>query len=155
MAEPKTGASCKLFYNTGTNASPVWVEVDPIDDLTQSDRSVNVVEVPTRASRYPMGLAGMRGLPKLSFGVLHGVNNTVQDQIRGDHDAEPPTVRQYWAADGASGTTGTEGLAFYGLVGVFNQNQPLEDGVKFDVEIHHAWFLESSARVLPTWKEVT
>ena len=152
MAGEVIGYDCKLFYNSATNASPTWVEITNAVDVSMNIDK-NYGNVSSRASGWKKNKAALKDL-SISFGYRYkqGVTDAVFDVLRAAAIAN--TQLQLWVADGASATTGTEGIsAYYDLT--MGQEQPLEDGVMIPFEGKHVVFYESGSMVEPTWKQVS
>jgi hypothetical protein len=149
---PKTGAKCKLYYNTGNNASPVWVLVDEIGDVSLTDFTKNTADLKRRASGHIKKLGSLFSAPTIEFRLHHGLSVVVFERIRDDFLAE--TVRQWAIANAAIATNGTQGLKFFGLTTEFPWDQPLEDVTGHDVKVVSTYAEESSTEVDPEWFEI-
>ena len=151
MAGEQIGASCKLYYNSGTHASPTWVLVANAVDA-RAGFGKNYGDGSSRASGWKKNLAALRDL-SCSFGYRYKAGaDTVWDALQAAAIANTP--KELFFADGASGATGTEGFrAYFDLV--FDQDQPLEDGVTVQFEGVHVAYYESSSMIDPDWYVVS
>ena len=77
----KVGNDLKLYYNTGTDASPTWVEVKIVGDVTV-DLNVSDAEVDLRVSSWVLNLpAKLSG--GINFTLANDIGGTEYDQLRG------------------------------------------------------------------------
>jgi hypothetical protein len=146
------GHAAKLYMNTGTNASPTWVLIEEVGDVSLPDLGISLAEVATRASAYIANLAGLFNFA-LEFEALHKGAPTVWDVLRARFFARTPT--QFLIADGLVATSGTEGFKAYYFFEKFPIDQPLQGAQKNNVRLAPAYFIESDARVNPSWMVVS
>lgn len=147
MAGELVGASCKLYYNSATHASPTWVLIANAVDVNPSI-SKNYGDGSSRASGWKKNLPALKDL-SCSFGYRYkNGTDTVFDALRTAALANTPI--ELFFADGLAATTGTEGIrAYFDLA--MGEDQPLEDGVLATFDGVHTMFYESSAVVDPDW----
>jgi len=125
----KIGLECKLYRNTGTYASPVWNEIPNAGDVT-IPMSKAEADTSTRASTW-----------KTRKGTLKDVSIDFQLKfVPGDQDFAAllasymnNTPIELLALDGPVATTGSQGLRAICEVFNFQEGQPLEGAVMFDV----------------------
>lgn len=144
---PTAGLDCKLYYNSGTNASPTWVEiVDAID--VSFEYGTTAIPIKSRASINSANLAGLINVGA-TFTMLHTIGtNTIRAALLGIVSGRAP--KQFAIMDQAIATTGAIGLKSYMFVETMNGNQPLEEGMTWDLTLKPAHFIESAAKVEPT-----
>jgi len=144
----KIGLDCKLYRNTGTNASPVWNEIANVQDVTVQ-LSKAEADTSTRASGW-----------KTRKGTLKDASIDFQlKYVPGDADFAALLASftgnssiELLALDGAVATTGSQGLRAICEVFQFQQGQPLEGAVTFDVSAKPTpTFDNNGALIAPTW----
>lgn len=126
------GRDCKLYYNSGTFASPTWTEVTRAMDVALPI-DAEYGDVSSRVSGFKMQAKSFVVVGPLTFGYRYrqGVTDAVFDALR-------PMVLgftkvEFAVCDGAIATTGNEYLrATYQVKG--NLNQPMGEGVSVDFE---------------------
>lgn len=144
---PTVGLDCKAYYNSGTNASPTWVEiVDAID--VSYEYGTTQVEVKSRANINSANLSGLINV-SATFTLLHTIGtNTIRAALLGIISGRAP--KQFAFMDQAIATTGAIGLKAYMNLEGMNANQPLEEGMTWDITLKPAHFIESAAVIAPT-----
>lgn len=151
MAGELVGASAKLYYNSGTHASPTWVLIANAVDVSVSFGK-SYGDVSSRASGWKKNAAALKDLT-CSFGYRYkNGTDTVFDALRAAAIAN--TATELFFADGLAATSGTEGIRAY-FDFTMGDEQPLEDGVLVTFDGTHVIFYESSAVVDPDWYTVT
>ena len=149
-----TGFDGYLYYNTGTDASPVFVEVDTVRDVNTAG-ATDKADVSDRRSKFKKSCPAMIDL-ETSVTATYVQGNVAMDAIRDQFLAR--TAVQFYILDGpavpASGDT-SEGWAFYAAVYSNDFNQPLSDGqnVSFTLSpmdsvadpVEPQWFTVSTA----------
>lgn len=148
----KVGNQCKLYFNSATNASPTWVLIDEVGDVSIPDLGLDLAEIATRASNWRANLPGLFN-SSLEFEYLYRANTTVFDALRAKFFARTPT--QFAVMDGAIATIGSEGLKGYFLIDKFPIDQALVAAVKTQVHCAPAYFEESAVRIEPTWAVIS
>lgn len=147
-ATPRTGADCKLYYNSATNASPTWVEVKECGDLSMPDFGINLAEVNIRDSAWEMSLIG-RLKAAVEFGLLYNPSNAVWQAIKAAFLARTPMM--FAVMDQAIATIGAEGLKAFFNIESFPITQNLDETSMVDVRLSPAYKIETAALVPPTW----
>jgi len=144
-----TGRDCKLYYNTGSHASPTWVEITQAIDVSVDLAKNEAGPTRSRASDWEYTHPGLKNI-SMSFGYnyLSGAD-TVFDALKNSFDLD--TESEFAVMDGAIASSGNEGPRFYGVVYGFNVQQGLEDPMTIDVEVKNAYKVESAALVEPDW----
>lgn len=144
---PTLGLDCKTYYNSGTNASPTWVEITDAIDVS-FEYGTTAVEIKSRAS---INMATLPGLINTgaTFTLLHTLGtNTVRAALLAIVSGRTP--KQFAFMDQAIATTGAIGLKAYMILEAMNGNQPLEEGMTWDITLKPAMFIESAAIINPT-----
>lgn len=150
---PVIGHGCKLYYNSATNASPTWVEIDEIGDLDVSDMSWSEAELKLRLSIWVKSLPAMLSA-SIEFSLLYRGEATVFEALRTAWLAKTPY--QYAVADGAIATAGTHALKIYCYIQAFPLTQPLEGVAMVEkCRLKPAHFVESDAIIEPAWMIVS
>jgi hypothetical protein len=131
MPAPVTpiGLDCKLYRNTGTWSTPIWNEIPTVGDVT-IPLSKGEAEMSTRGSRW-----------KTRKGTLKDASIDFQVKlVKGDIDLAAllasfvdGTPIELLALDGPVATAGSQGLRAVCEVFKFDNGQPLEGAVVFDV----------------------
>lgn len=151
----RLGLDCKLFRNSSTWASPTFVEIEDVKDVTITLEK-NAAEVTTRANN---GWKATRAALKdatVEFDYI--VNPDRADSVTDFEFLRDAWLNdsnvELWAADGPSdgGDTGevTQGLRAWFNVMDMTQKQSLEDAQVFSFKCKPT--LGANA---PEWKEVT
>jgi len=144
---PQAGLDCKAYYNSGTNASPTWVEITDAIDVS-FEYGTTTIPIKSRASINMAHLCGLINTGA-TFTLLHTLGtNTVRAALLGIISGRAP--KQFAFMDQAIATTGAIGLKAYMFLEAMNANQPLEEGMTWDLTLKPAYFVESSAVVGPT-----
>ena len=143
----KVGNDMKLYYNSGTNASPTWVEIQKVGDVTVP-MSAGVAEVDLRESNWLLNLAS-----KLSggyeFSLANDIGGTVYDALRGFFIAR--TAKQFASVDGDIAVSGAEGFKAFGQFTDFPWSQPTQEMSSHDVVVSLSYTEESGSLVEPSW----
>jgi hypothetical protein len=133
MPGPIPGRECKLYYNSGSFASPTWTEIPRVIDLNYS-LNATFAGVPSRQSIWNFEVKALQGLV-VNFGYRRrsGVSDAVFTAL--DGYAFGVTKQELAIADGAIATTGTRYLrATYQFTK--DRDEPLEDGAADNFEAH-------------------
>ena len=139
----KVGLSCKLYYNTGSYASPVWAEIDLARDVTLN-LEASEADASSRASTWREFLQALKDA-SIEFDMLYDAADTAWTAIM---DAFlNGTAIEILALDGDSATTGTEGLRATCQVFNCSRNEPLEETVTNSVVIKPT----PNADAAPAW----
>lgn len=150
---PKTGRDCKLYYNAGTVAVPVWTEVAEVSDVSIDGLERAVAELKRRANQFTKGLAGLIGMITAGFTLQHGLGATVFTALITNFFAGTP--QEWLIANGDVTTAGTQGLRCPFLLSGFPWNQPLEEVSGHECKLSGAYMEdELDAEVDPEWYTV-
>jgi hypothetical protein len=106
--EPIVGGNCKLYYNSGTVASPTWVEISEIGDLSVPDFANTLAEIKTRASQWDAALPARKKLA-VEFSYLYKADTTIWQFLRDMYwNSE---IHEFAVADGDIATDRHRGAA--------------------------------------------
>ncbi len=123
------GFDAKLYLNTGSYASPTWVEITEARDVS-APLDVNEVDNSDRGSKFKKYDAGQLDL-SLTFNMTYRNGNTnfatLQTAVLGRSSLE------FAVMDGAIATSGSEGWRMTCVVLSQGLQQPLADGQTVDV----------------------
>jgi len=142
------GKDAKLYYNSGTYASPTWVLIADVNDVSVP-MTKNKADVSTRSSRYKMYGGGQLELG-MNFRYLHNVGtDSIHAVFLAAYHTDTP--KEFAAMDGAIATTGSKGQRGFMLCFDHSQDQGNDDGIFYNIELAPARFIESAAVVEPVW----
>lgn len=137
----------KFYRNTGTHASPTWVEMPEVRDLDIAFGSESF-EDSDRGSLFKMHDAGLIEL-SVSYSMTFRAGNANCAHVR--NEILTCGTTEYLALYGEVTVAGSEGFRFY--AGTFKDDlkQPLSDGDTADVEHMPKYFEEGGSQIVPTW----
>ena len=143
----KLGLEAKLFRNTGDYATPIWVELENVKDLTLN-LEAGEADVTTR------GNAGWRAtVATLKDGSIEFemVWDTADAGFTAIKDAffNNDTI-ELAVMDGDIATAGSQGLRAMMSIINFSRNEPLEEGITVNVTAKPTYSANP-----PEWLEVT
>jgi hypothetical protein len=130
----KLGLSARLYYNSNTYASPTWVLVSRIKDVTLNSE-VGEADVSTRAGGGYREVVPTLLDANVSFSMLQAPSgtDTVFEAFRSAHHNRTPI--EVLVLDGDRTTTGSQGLRATMTVSSFTRNENLEEAIMYDVTI--------------------
>jgi hypothetical protein len=144
---PVAGKDCKAYYNSGTHATPTWVEIVRGIDFAVPDYGVNPVEANSRESNFEAFVAGLIKVG-LTFTYLHSRGaDSVRDALVGMVAAR--SSKEFAFMDGGITLVGARGVRMFGLMEKFSQSQDLEGKLVWDASLKPAHVIEASAKVDP------
>ena len=147
---PVTGHKMKLYRNTGSVATPVWTLVAEIGDVSIPDMSTGLAELKRRANGFTKNLATLFQSIAIEFRMIHGLDPTNFDAIRGNFFAQ--TIEEWLIYNGAQATTGNQGFRMPALVEQFPWDQPLEEVSGHDMRLALAYYEEpAGVEIDPAW----
>lgn len=151
-AGPRVGKDCKLYYNSGTHATPTWVEVKSAINVT-ANMGKGEAEVGSRASSWKLYKGAMKEL-EVSFTYRHKSGaDTVFDAILASYTSGTP--KEFAVLDDDITLSGAQGPKAYFEVMSLNQSQELESAVEYEVTLKPTYFEETGTMIEPSWHEVT
>ncbi len=127
----QVGQTCKFYRNTGTFASPTWVEINNVQNL-KIGSSRTKAAAPTRASIYNKSLVGQLDLV-ISFQMPRDVSDTDFTTLRTAFLAGT-TVGFAYAA-GAIATPTTRYVKLECKIVKMDEDEPLDAACMVDVEL--------------------
>lgn len=143
----KLGMECKLYRNTGTYGSPVWVEIDNARDVTLNLEK-GEADLTTRANDGWRASAGTLKDASVEFEMVWDTG-----------DAGFTALQEAWfngtavevaVMDGDITEVGSQGLRATMDVTTFSRSEPLEEGVTVSVTMKPTY-----ASNAPEWLTVS
>jgi hypothetical protein len=150
---PKIGFDNKLYYNSGTHASPTWVLIGDIGDLNIPDLRRTMARVSLRSSRWPANIPAEKEF-SIDFSMLYQPANAVFAALRTAFfaDTAAAATLEFFVADGLAATVGTTGLRAGCVIENFPLTQRLMEANMVDtVRLLPGWYEEGGVRVEPDW----
>lgn len=148
MANAILAEDAKLYYNTGSYASPTWTLICNVKDLTLSMESAET-DVTTRCgSGFREYVAGLTDIT-VSFNMLYDPADTAWEALRGHFFAK--TTVEVLVLDGPQATAGSEGPRFHAIVTSFSRNETLGEALMTDVTLRPT----ANANAAPSWYTAT
>lgn len=148
----KSGQNCKLYVNTGTHASPTWVELKRVIDVTHpltKDRR----ETSRRESGWKFERGALKGT-ELSFGYLYKAGSDTALAALRDSYLDGDQI-EFAVMDGPIATVGSQGYRFFGEVFEFSNDEPLNGSKVVNVTAGLTDVEESGSLVEPDWYEIS
>ena len=144
MAQNATiGLNAKAYRNTGTYASPTWVELDAVRDVTLNlEKSMG--DVSSRASSWMRSLPALKNA-SIEFELLYDGADTGVQAIRDAFLND--TLIDMAFMDGDMDTAGSQGLRAECHVENFSRSEPLEEPILVSVTLRPA----ADTTNVPTW----
>lgn len=144
----KIGLDCKLYRNTGTYASPTWNEIANVADVTVQ-LSKGEADTSTRASGWKTRKGTLKDA-SIDFQLKFVPGDTDFAALLASYTGNSSI--ELLALDGLLATTGSQGLRAVCEVFNFQQGQPLEGAVTFDVSAKPTpSFDPGGAAIVPAW----
>lgn len=145
------GHDCKLYYNTGTDASPTWNVIDIVGDVTLTDLGAGDAEVNLRLSDWVLNLpAKLRAA--IEFMLANNIGGTDFDNLRGY--ALGRTIKQYAVVNGDITTSANQYFKAFCHITAFPWAQPIEEMTSHDCRLSLSYHEESGSPVYPSWATV-
>lgn len=146
----RVGNDHKLYYNSGTDAAPVWVEIDIVGDVTVPF-TINEAQIDLRNSDYLMGLAA-KIESGFDFFLAADVGGTVWTALK-DLALGRSEVQMASANDDIA-TSGTEYFKAFARFSDFPWSQPTQEIGSGECTMGLAYVEEAGSLVLPSWTVV-
>lgn len=154
MTQPNAsslGYLCKLYYNSATHATPTWVEVKRAKDVSVP-LSKDEADTSRRESKWKFSKGAQReGALEFGYQYKSGAD-TVFDMLLDSF--LNGTAVQFAVMDGDITASGNQGLRAFMEVFDFPHDEPLADGVVYNIGLKLTDHEESSALVEPDWYAV-
>jgi hypothetical protein len=129
---PVLGFNGKLYYNSGTYASPTWVLIDNVGDIEVTD-ATEKVEIPIRRNggfkAYVQGLTDYG----LAFKMVYDPADAAQSAIRNAKINRTPI--EFLVLDQAVATAGSSGIRATMSVFKCARTEPLSGPMMAEVEL--------------------
>ena len=152
VERPITGLEGKIYYNTGTHASPTWVEVTRAINVSFSS-SKGEADQSSRISEWKMQKGTLIDLEiTVTYRKKQGTD-TVFDALQAAYFAG--TVYEWAMLDGASTESGVQGIRAFCEIMSFGNTQDLEGAEEVEFSLKPTFHEESSSLVEPDWYEVS
>lgn len=146
----KVGNDMVFSYNSATDASPTWVTINMIGDLTVN-LSVGEAEVDLRVSNWLLNLpAKLSG--SFDFAMANDIAGTVYDALRGF--AFGRTQKQFLSTN-ADPAGVAEGFKAFGFFSEFPWAQPTQEMSNHDASVSLGYTEEAGSLVEPSWETFT
>ena len=141
------GNTCTANYNSGTAASPTWVPIPMVGDVTVN-LECGEAEIDLRISNWILNLpAKLSGTVDLA--LANDIGGTVFDVLRTQFFAR--TQKQFAFGDAAIATSGTEFFKAFAFFSSFPWNQATQEVSNHDASLSLGYTEESAALVEPAW----
>jgi len=122
----------KVYYNTGTYASPTWTEISNVKDVTLNLEK-DEIDVTTRASGGFKERADGLIDASIGFQILWNNSDTAFTALQDGFFNK--TAVEMLVLDGPQTTTGSEGLRATCMVKSFTRSEPLGGALMADVNL--------------------
>lgn len=148
---PVVGKDCKLYYNTGTHATPTWVEIKNAINV-----SVNLgkgeADVSARFSSWKLSKGSLKEL-EISVTYRHKQGtDTVFDALQAAYING--TAIEFAVMDGDITVSGVQGPRAFCEIMSMNLSQELENSMEFELTLKPTYVEEAGSLVEPDWYEV-
>lgn len=143
----RVGNDNKFYYNTGTDAIPVWVLIEIVGDVTL-DQGVNEAEVDLRILDYIVNLAAKKTTGVTAM-IANHFGNTVFDALKTIF--ENKTSTQFAISDIAIATSGAEFFKLFSFASAWPWSQATQELSQHDVTLAPAYVEESNVVIPPQW----
>lgn len=125
----RIGLECKLYYNTGTYASPVWVEVTNARDVTVP-LSKGEADISRRGDSWRQRKGTLKDA-SIDFQLIQEDGDTAFDAFLDSFINGTPI--ELLALNGADDEEGAQGLRATCEIFKFDDGQALEEGETYDL----------------------
>lgn len=129
----QAGRKSKLYRNSGTHASPTWLEIARVQDVSYPF-SKGEVEVISRESDFKKFLAGLKEIG-ITFTYLYKKGTSDANFAALKDSAINDTPIEFFGADGNAGTAGTQGWRAGMQVFEFERAEELENAITYSVTL--------------------
>lgn len=143
----RVGNDNKLYYNSATDASPTWVLIEIVGDVTLN-QGVNEAEVDLRLLDYIVNLPA-KHTTGLTAALANHFGNTVFDALKTIF--ENKTHTQFAVSDIAIATSGAEFFKLFAFASSWDWAQATQQMSNHDVTLSPAYQEESATVVPPAW----
>lgn len=137
------GNECKLYRNSGSYASPTWLEIENVKDLSYTSEAQEA-DLTTRANNgYTATVATLKSI-SVNFGMVYDPDDVDYAALETAYDAKD--VIEIAICDGPIGTTGTKGIRLSTQIFSFGQDQALTEGVTVPVTMKTTYSSNAPSR---------
>ena len=126
----KLGMDAKLYRNTGTYASPNWVEITNVKDLTLNNEK-GEADVTTRANNGWRATIGTLKDGSIEFEMVWDTGDANFTAIQAAFFSNTPI--EFAVMDGVITQAGTQGLRATMAIMSFTRNEALEEAITVSV----------------------
>tara|TARA_R100000808_G_C2150055_1_gene158618 strand:+ start:317 stop:775 length:459 start_codon:yes stop_codon:yes gene_type:complete len=152
MPAPQTGRNGILYYNSGTDASPTWVEVTEVGDVSIGEQNLETADFISRSTDWLLKLASHFSA-EVTLNLHHDTDETLFDAILGFFTGKTATI--FAVADGAIATAGTHYFKIPALITAFSYEQEANEAENHELTLEPTYFLESGSLISPAWVQTT
>src|SRR5690349_56627 len=147
----QSGDQCRLYKNTGTNASPVWVEIDKCKDLS-APVTFGEGDSSARDCEFELTESGLIKI-EVTFGYQYVPGtDAIYDALVTELVAR--TERIYAIADGDITTSGTRYIKLPAQLRGMDNEEPLDGAKVSGFRLKPTRLIESSALIKPAFVTV-
>jgi hypothetical protein len=150
---PRTGHEMSLYYNTGTRAARVLVEIIRAINVSASCPKSEAAGG-SRASQWRYKKGVMRELDITFNYERKAGTDAVFDALQAEAMSATPTGYEYLVLDGTSATEGAQGFAAFCELFDFSDTQDMEAFGEAEFVAKAIYREEAAAEVPPVWYEV-
>ena len=141
------GKDAKLYHNSGSYASPTWVEIENVRDLSLSMERADT-DITTRGGGGWRQSVATLADGSVDFQMVWDTSDTDFTAIK-DAFTGASTI-EFLILDGSQAVAGSQGLRATMAVTGFSRNEGLEDALTVDVSLKTAY-----AANAPSWYTAT
>lgn len=154
IAGPRTGDKMKLYHNTGTYETEVWVEICEIGDLSVDGFKRAVALLERRCKQWGKNIASLMDPISFGFKLVHGLSMDIFHRMLTDHIYG--YVREYLILNDDIAADGAEGLRLPSIFEEFPWDQPLKDVSSHQCKLSLSYMVDAnSVEIDPAWVEAT
>jgi len=151
VAAPVVGKDCKLYYNSGTHATPTWNEITKAINVS-ANLGKGEADVSSRETSWKLSKGALKEL-EISFTYRHKAGtDTVFDVLLAAYLAD--TAIEFAVMDAAITEAGAQGPRAFCEIFSMNETQELENAVEYEFTLKPTYAAESGEMVEPDWYEV-
>ena len=144
----KIGNDMKFYYNLGINASPTWVEICIIGDLTV-DHNISDAEIDLRCSAWLLNLPAKHS-GNINLMLANSIGLAVWSFL--NTMAFNRTVTEFASANAGIAIAGTEYFKAYCHFSKFPWTQPTQEIASHDATLSLSWKENDQGAVIePSW----
>ena len=148
---PVVGKDCKLYLNSGTHATPTWVELKSAINVS-ANLGKGEADVSARYSGWKLTKGALKEL-EITFNYRHKQGaDTVFDTLLAAYIND--TNIEFAVMDADITESGAQGPRAFCQVLSMNLTQELENAAEYEFTLKPTYHQESGALVEPDWYEV-